>query len=287
MISFLTPYWCGRELMRIHLASIRQFYPQAPILVSKYDDDPEEKEEMEAHRAEFGIRYWLEDCWHSAALLRLLRRSETEYVCICDHDAVLLSSLDPLLEGLMEGRYELVGIEDRIRFPDREEWMKFSLGYMDTSFIMFNLRQFLRQWGLRGIRGRRTPGTLDWDDHYGICQKLKRHKYLLPFHARKYGCANLLKDGETPILWHLWYGSYRKRLLDDPRSPVAGEQVAAAERAFLADYPNLDLSGLSPAWGPDRNVLEEQLALARENPVGFRRLLARVVEKFGAWNSPP
>jgi hypothetical protein len=288
MISFVTPYWCGRELMRIHLASIRRFYPQAPILISKKDEGAKEDvEEMEAHRAEFGIRYWVEDYGYLGALLRLLKRCETEYVCICDHDTVLLSSLDLLLQGLVEGRYELVGMEERLRVPDRDEWMRFALGWMDCNFMMFNLRQFLRTWGLRGIKGKRAPGVFDWEETYGICQKLKRHKYLLPFHARKYGCATLLKDGETPIVWHLWYGSYQKRQLDNLRPDIPGHEVAAAERAFLADYPDLDLSGLSPAWGPDCNVLEARAAFAQEYPVGVRRWLALAVEKFGAWRSRP
>jgi hypothetical protein len=310
MISFLTPYWCGQEMMRIHLGSIRQFYPQAPILVSKKDDDAEE---MEAHRAEFGIRYWLEDCGYWAALLRLLKRCDTEYVCICDHDTVLLSGLGPLLQGLRDGRYELVGIEERIRFPDRDEWLRFAPGYMDTAFMMFNLTEFIATWGPRGIKGRRTPGTLEWEEHYGICQKLKLHKYLLPFHAPKYGLANLLKDGETPVVWHQWYGSYRARLgpecsagagagpggasltdspvfdlcdLSKPYLGVPVAQLARAERTFLADYPHLDLSELTPAWGPGCDVRAEQLAAARDNPrTGVRGLAARAWAKFRRWRA--
>lgn len=47
-LSFLTPYWSGRAMMRIHLGSIREFHPSSPILVSKRGGEPEE---MEAHRA--------------------------------------------------------------------------------------------------------------------------------------------------------------------------------------------------------------------------------------------
>ena len=39
-----------------------------------------------------------------------------------------------------------------------------------------------------------------------------RHHYLQPFHAPRYGLGNLLKDGDAPVAWHQWYGSYRTRL---------------------------------------------------------------------------
>jgi hypothetical protein len=280
--------------MRIHLASIRQLYPTAPILVSKKGDEPAE---MEAHRAEFDVRYWLENCNYVDALLRLLQRCETEYVCILDHDTVLLASLDPLLNGLREGRFDLVGVEERIReapgidwkrlAPLYNGWMRFAPGFADTNFILFNLREFLRQWGLRGVRGKRKTGTWEGEFTHGICQKLKRHKYLLPFHTGKYGRGNLLKDGDTPILWHQWFGSYRTRLGDkEPEAfePGNSQRVASlrsAESAFLADYPHLDFSELSPAWGPGWDLAAEYAAAAKGYPGFWARGLQNVRRWYG------
>ena len=51
-LSFVTPYWSGAEMMRVHLASIRTFYPDSPILVSKRGDG---QAEMEVHRAESSV----------------------------------------------------------------------------------------------------------------------------------------------------------------------------------------------------------------------------------------
>ena len=106
-LSFVTPYWSGAEMMRVHLASIRTFYPDSPILVSKRGDG---QAEMEVHRAEFGIQYWLEECGYVDALLRLLARCETEYVCVIEHDTALLSNLDGLLAGLRDDQWDLVGM---------------------------------------------------------------------------------------------------------------------------------------------------------------------------------
>jgi hypothetical protein len=288
-VSFLTPYWSGREMMRIHLTSIRQFHPVAPILISKRGGDDGE---MEAYRREFAIRYWAEDCEYMDAYLRLLERCETRYACILDHDAVLLASLEPFLKGLGDGRYDLVGIEERIRLPEQlaaepwpesNGWLRFAPGCTASNFILFDWQVFKERWGMRGIVGKRRPDTRHFDFDYGIGQKLARHHYLLPFHARKYGIGNLLKDGAVPIVWHQWYGSYRTRLASEDRAvyPVA----EAGERAFIADYPQLDFADLSPAWGPERDVHAEQRALCESRPRGTNGVAARAMERLSRWKS--
>jgi hypothetical protein len=265
-VSFLTPYWSGSEMMRLHLASLRQFHPDAPILISKRGGDDGEMEEW---RRQFGIDYQLEDCGYTDAYLRLLQRCQTRYACILDHDTVLLSGLDSLLDGLTEGRYDLVGIEERIRlpeyvghepWPESNGWLRFAPGCTASNFLIFDWRAFQSRWGLKGIWGERPTGTRHFDFDYGIGQRLPRHHYLLPFHVRKYGIGNLLKDGDRPVVWHQWYGSYRTRLADEGAEVFA--VAAAGERAFIADYPNLALTDPSPAWGPGRDIAAEQVALA-------------------------
>ena len=295
-VSFLTPYWNGREMMDIHLQSIRQFHPAAPILISKRGM---ELEEMEGHKSRYGVRYWLEDCAYTDAYFRLLERCETDLVCILDHDTVLLRNLDGLLSGLRESRYDLVCVEERIREapgvdwgrlrPDFRGWLRFAPGAAASNFIIFNLREFREKWGLRGVIGRRVHDTKDFEFYYGIGQRLTRHKYLLPYHTSKYGFGNLLKDGETAILWHQWYGAYRGRLVGT--APGASEPgvtntyalVKAGERSFIRDYPKLDFSGLSPAWAPDCDVRAERLAFAKSNDVGLWTLAVRQVRTIRRW----
>jgi hypothetical protein len=290
MLSFLTPYWSGGEMMRIHLRSIREFYPSSPILVSKRGGEPEE---MQAYEAEFGIRYWLEECDYTDAMLRLLERCDTEYACIIEHDTVLLSSLDGLLGGIREDRWDVVGMEERVRdspvtakaLPSTHGWWRFAPGQLSGPLQLFNWRRFERRWGLSGVRGHRSYGAWEYEYDHGIGQKLTRHKYLLPFHTVRYGMGNLLKDGDTPVLWHQWYGSYRTRL--NGGEPALAhvdvhELIAHAregEAAFLADHPHLDLSTLTPAWGPEFDIHAEQLAAERAYPGAFARSAARL----GKW----
>jgi hypothetical protein len=254
-ISFLTPYWSGAEMMRLHLASIRRFYPDAPILVSKREGGATE---MAAYRREFNISCWLEDCGYTNAYLRLLERCETRYVCIADHDTVLLASLDSLLARLAAGQHDLIGVEERIRMPQPPEaagWLRFAPGCTAANFLIFDWRAFKSRWGLGGIFGEPANGARHFEFDHGIGQRLRRHGYLQPYHARRYGLGNLLKDGETPIVWHQWYGSYRTRL---GTADAVYALAQAGERAFLADYPDLDLDGLSPAWGPGVDVDDGQ-----------------------------
>lgn len=270
-ISFLTPYWSGADMMRLHLASIRRFYPDAPILVSTRDGGAAE---MAVHRREFHIDCWLEDCSYTDAYLRLLERCQTRYVCIADHDTVLLGQLDSLINRLATGERDLIGIEERVRLPETlagpgsaDGWLRFAPGCTAANFLIIDWQAFRARWGLGGIFGEPSPGARHFDFDYGIGQRLKRHHYLLPYHARRYGLGNLLKDGETPVVWHQWYGSYRTRLLKAADVYPAAE---AGERAFLADYPQLILDDLSPAWGPERDLAAEERAVvaagSREAP---------------------
>jgi hypothetical protein len=181
-LTFVTPYWGGREMMRIHLASLRRFHPGSRILISKKGGG---REEMEQHRAEFGIEYWMEDFHYADALLRLLDRCRSRYVCITDHDTVLLSSLDPYVALIASDACDLVGIEERIRecpgvdwrrlAPAYNGWMRFEPGYVDATLLLFDLSRFKQRWGLRGVRGRRHKIGYNIEYHYGICERLPRH----------------------------------------------------------------------------------------------------------------
>jgi hypothetical protein len=258
-ISFLTPYWSGAEMMRLHLASIRRFHPGAPILVSKRGGGAGE---MAAYRREFNICCWLEDCGYTNAYLRLLERCETRYACIADHDTVLLASLDPLLAKLAAGQHDLIGVEERIRMPEprgAEGWLRFAPGCTAANFLIFDWQAFKSRWGLAGIFGDPAAGARHFEFDYGIGQRLQRHGYLQPYHAPRYGLGNVLKDGHAPVAWHQWYGSYRTRLRNADGVYAIAE---AGERAFLADYPDLHLDDLSPAWGPDLEIDAERRAVS-------------------------
>lgn len=266
MVTFLTPYWSGSEMMRIHLQSLRRFHPSAPILVSKRGGGAEE---MAEYRRDFGIEYWIEECGYTDAYLRLLQRCRTRLACFIDHDAVLLASLDGLVSRVAEGRYDLVGIEERIRLPQsagaawggHNGWLRFAPGQTASNFLLFDWQAFKARWGLSGVFGHPTPGSRHFDFDYGIGQRLRNHYYLRPFHAPRYGIGNLLKDGDEPVLWHQWYGSYRTRL-GSPGDDAVSAVARAGERTFLADYPDLLFGDVTPAWGPDRDVAAEQQRLS-------------------------
>jgi hypothetical protein len=293
-ISFLTPYWSGAGMMRLHLESIRRFHPQAPVLISKRGDDGE----IERLHREFNLRYWVEDCGYTTAYLRLLQRCDTRFACILDHDVVLLASIDPLIERLAAGQADLVGVEERIRVPDALAlgadalaeaargpwpggWLRYAPGCMASNFLIFDWQAFDRRWGLRGVFGTPDPGAHHFDFDYGIAQRLRRHHYLRPYHADRYGLGNLLKDGDAALAWHQWYGSFRTRL--EGEDPSVQAIASSGEDAFLRDYPNLDLSTISPAWGPQHDApppaAPPGLAERARRQAGYqwRALAARIV----------
>ena len=288
-ISFLTPYWSGAEMMRIHLASIRRFHPDAPILVSTRGGD---RSEMESYRRDFRVRYWLEDCDYTNAYLRLLQRCRTRFACVLDHDVVLLASIDAQVQRVATGACDLVGIEERIRLPETvaaaawpgaDGWLRFAPGCTASNFLVFDWQAFSARFGLRGIFGTPQAGARHFDFDYGIGQRLRRHHYLQPFHAPRYGLGNLLEDNGSPVAWHQWYGSYRTRLAGaEPSVQAAAE---AGERAFLADYPELDFAGATPAApashgdaAPHDTLQSRALTRARrELGYSLRAIAARIV----------
>ena len=183
-ISFLTAYSSGEEMMALHLDSIRHFYPDAPILVS---GTRRGAKELERHQRSFRIQYWVDDLSYIKAVKKLFGRCHTKHACIMDHDTVLLANIDHLMEGVEAGRWNLVGVEERIRDPFTDAWFRYAPGYMDMSMMLFNAQDFRRRWGWLGVRWQERPGTTQsCEYHYGICQKLTRHKYLLPYHTKKY-----------------------------------------------------------------------------------------------------
>lgn len=302
-LTFVTPYWSGSGMMRIHLESIRRFHPGAPILVSKRGGGLDEMLTLER---EFGLRCWMEECEFPDAYVRLLQRCETEYVCIMDHDAVLLGSLDRYVDAIAAGRCDLVGVEERIRLPDSiwknrlagaNGWLRFAPGCTAANFMLFNLRAFKAKWGLRGIFGTRPAGTLHYEFDYGIGQKLTRHHLLKPWHAPRYGMGNLLRDGDLAVAWHQWYGSFRTRLGESSSGPAGAPAGPApdpderqvykvaeeAERAFIADYPALDFTVLTPAWGPERDIAAEQQAIEAARPSHNRAAFAGLVQRLQRW----
>ena len=173
---------------------------------------------------------------------------------------------------------------------------------MSGPLLMFNWRAFRERWGLAGVRGHRTRGALEYEYDHGIGQRLARHRYLLPFHTATYGMGNVLTHDGIPVLWHQWYGAYRARLQSSEPfqcdTSVLLEHAARGEAAFIADYPNLDLSSLVPAWGPGFDIAAEQRAVSASAPgsldrgvarmgdlkrLGIGGLAARVAARFDRW----
>ena len=246
-ISFLTPFLNGNDMMRIHLSSIRKYFPDSPILIMSMHNDG-----MDDFKKEFNIEYWVDPGkWYVDAMKDLYEKCKTDLICISDHDIVLLDDIHYLIDGVGK-EWDLVGIEERIHHPWADTWMRYAPGYMDMTFMIFNLKEFKDKFGIDKIKfDGDDDGHTTHEYHYGICQRLSRHKYLLPYHTEKYGMGNLIKDGDKNILWHQWYGSYRVRPITAESDRVyhfGGKgYLEKAEAEFLKDYPNLELN-LRPAY---------------------------------------
>ena len=262
-LSFVTPYWSGAEMMRVHLASIRNVLPG---LAHPRIEAGRRADGDGGYQLEFGVQYL-------ARGIRLRGRTSSTPGTVRNRVRVRRRTrygvaIEPRQSagGARDGRWDLVGMEERVRdsptaaaaLPSTNGWWRFAPGQVAGPLLMFNWREFRRRWGMSGVRGRRSYGAWEYEYDHGIGQKLTRHKYLLPFHTTRYGMGNLLKDGDAAVLWHQWYGSYRTRFDGQRRGrrSATGRSCRArgarqeGEAAFLADYPDLDLSNLPRRGGP-------------------------------------
>lgn len=247
--SVLTPYLSGSYMLQLHLDSFRKFHPNAEILISAFNDEAQDLAEV------YGAKYVAEPLRYFDAVKAMISRATNDIVVICDHDTVLLNSLDKYVDMLASDKVDLVSIEENIKHPWADTWMRYAPGFTDMTFFMYDKRKIPSKWPEFDHREchRLYPSHTTHEGHYGLCRALQRHFYLRPWHTDKYGMGNLLKDGETDVLWHQWYGSYRVRPITEKGDRVykygGKEYLKKAEEAFLADYPDkLEFNNIRPAY---------------------------------------
>ncbi len=248
-LSFLTAYLSGLTLLELHLAAIRKYHPDAEIIISAVDDSA--RKLVEKYRG----RYFIDNLEQLPAVAALLSRASHDVIVINDHDTVLFNNVNFLADKL--AKFDVVGIEERLKHPTKDRWFRYAPGYTGLSFFMFSrakARIRIPNWPKFFDLEFDNPHNQNNEPHYYICELLTKHYYLRPYSTEKYGLGNLLKDGDKNILWHQWFGSWEKRGAfiserdreDNPYRNMA--ELRAAEARFIQDYPQLDFRRAKPAF---------------------------------------
>lgn len=245
-ISFLTPYLSGLKWLELHISSIKKFHPDSEIIISAVNDEG-------ANIAKkHGALYLNERLEFIPAAESLFSKAKNDVIVFSNHDTVLFSNINYLAEKLND--FDLIGIEERIKWPDREGWFRYAPGYMDLTLMMFsrtNAKSKMPTWPKFSPSNPKAQNR-NHELHYGLCEALPKHYYLKPFGVKKYGIGNLIRDGSENILWHQWFGSWKKRGgFMDKSKPEANpyktlKEQSRAEQRFFDDYPKLDLDKAKP-----------------------------------------
>jgi|SRR3989344_2219015 len=247
-ISFVTPYLSGTKWLELHLATIRKFHPQAEIVISAPDESARKIVER------FGGRYFANNKGYLQAIAFLFEEAKNDHIILSDCDTLFFANIDYLVEKLK--KFDLIGIEERIKHPIKNRWYRYAPGYTDLTIIVFSrskAKKNISTWPFFPEFSP-SPKNQNNEDHYAFCELLTKHYYLRPFTTDKYGLGNLIRDGGRNIAWHQWFGSWEKRasfISEKPRddNPYPNmEELKKAEERFFADYPSLDFSSLKPAY---------------------------------------
>ncbi len=249
MISFVTPHLSGAKWLELHLSAIRKFHPNDEIIISATNNDDRKIVEK------YGGRYFDNNTDYYQAVEFLFGEASNDIIVLSDCDTVLFSNVGYLAQKL--DKFDFIGIEELIRHPIRDRWERYAPSYVDFTFFMFSREKFkskIANWPKIPRFGFNNPNIVNTEGHYRLCEIFPKHYYLRPYNTKKYGLGNLIKDGEKQILYHQWYGSWEKRgafmsetnIEENPYQSWA--ELKAAEEKFFNDYPNLDFSGVWPAF---------------------------------------
>ncbi len=248
MISFITPYLSGKRWLEMHLSSIRKFHPDDEIIICATDNSAKEIVKK------YNGRYFNNNEEYYQAVEFMFSKSSNDTIVLSDNDTVLLSNIKYLADKL--SKFEIIGVEEKIRNPIQKNWHRYAPGYMDMTFFMFSKAKFkskIKDWPKIPSFEFSKPNLNNTEPHYSLCEIFPKHYYLLPYHITRYGLGNLVKDGNKQILYHQWYGSWEKRgsFMSEKNPEInpypTWDELKSAERRFQTDYPNPDFSKIKRA----------------------------------------
>ena len=226
--TFCITYWAHPEFLEICLDSVNKFHPHSPIIISQQiENDFNYKQPGSSDKVRIEYHDMKNTQWASVAT-NLMMVCQTDYAVFMEHDVFLLKSLGPLMNQVVDGKYDLIGPEEICNIRN-------SPGMVAQNFFIINVKK-MKEEGLGKIWVRNAEEVSktckNMESGYGISQTLTNKK-LMKMVESGYGHGTYYDN----YAHHQWYGSYRKRetLLTDlvPRDWLEEE----AQRT-ITDYKN-------------------------------------------------
>lgn len=200
-VTFLITYYAHPELLKVCLDSIEKYHSDSQIIISQQIEDGFNYKQGSSDRVKIEYHDMKHTQW-AAVASNLMMVCQTDYAVFMEHDAFLLKSLQPLMDEVQNGTYDLIG-------PEEICLIRNSPGMIAQNFFIINLRK-MREAGLEKIWVRDIEEVKkickNVESGYGITQTLHNHKFMKMTQSG-YGRGTFYDD----YVHHLWYGSYKKR----------------------------------------------------------------------------
>lgn len=204
-MTFLITYYAHPELLAVCIDSIKKYHPDAKIIISQQIDDGFTFEQGTDPNIRVEYHDMKNTLW-AAVASNLMMVCQDDYAVFIEHDAFLLKSLQPLIDKVTNGTYDLIGPEEVCEIRN-------SPGMIAQNFFIINLRK-MREEGLGKIWVRDIENVKKTcksvESGYGISQTLTNKKFM-KMRESGYGHGTFYDD----YIHHLWYGSYKKRNVSD------------------------------------------------------------------------
>lgn len=199
--TFLITYYSHPELLAICLDSINKFHPDSNMIISQQIEPDFDYRQGPSSSVRFEYHDMKQTQW-AAVACNLMMMCQTDYAVFIEHDAFLLKSLEPLVDEIRSGQYDLIGPEEVCEIRN-------SPGMIAQNFFILNVRK-MKGEGLGKIWVRNVnelkQSCKNVESGYGITQTLTKNKMMKMIESG-YGHGTLYDD----YVHHLWYGSYRHR----------------------------------------------------------------------------
>jgi hypothetical protein len=223
-VTFLITYFAHEGLLDICLGSIKRYHPDSNIVISQQlEDHP-----IRAKNIKLISHDMRKEVWADVAR-RLLENCNTDIAVFIEHDAFLLKSLQPLIEMIKDGKYDLIGPEENIPISKLNRNYP---GMVCQNFFIVNAKK-IKELGLNNIKTR----IEGYESAHGISQVLDK-KLFLPVKESGYAHGTFYGD----YIHHLWYGSYPKRNIE--YDGVNRLFLESESERLIKDYYNDEIRSL-------------------------------------------
>jgi hypothetical protein len=263
-LTFCIAHFNAPDFLAVTLHSIRRHYHDARIIVADASSVWAEFCAAKSICSRYGaeLHPLLNFHRHTGLLNYMFRKVTTPLAIFLDQDCVLLESLDPLLQKVVEGVL-LAGPRDEMwithpngctKYPTlRNGRLRNHPQFIHASLMVVNIGQVRRWIGRQPFRWEPAWGPHPLERYYGLTERVRRkapHAIMdLDSQHTGYGMGTVYLYGGRPLAYHNWFSGQVFGQSGKMEDIFDADWLRAEMNRFLTDYwdNKVDFKLASPA----------------------------------------